>query len=42
MEHINLIFLRSSLNNENNHYLDIEKEHFINYLINQSTKKDSS
>ena len=34
MEHINLIFLRSSLNNENNHYLDIEKEHFINYLIN--------
>ena len=34
MEHINLIFLRSSLNNENNHYLDIEMEHFINYLIN--------
>ena len=40
MEHINLIFLRSSLNNENNHYLDIEKEHFINYLINNGFNID--
>ena len=40
MEHINLIFLRSSLNNENNHYLDVEKERFINFLINNGFNID--